>query len=244
MTFQDAQLKLLDFVRDRIHSGELTERRLARLIGVSQPHVHNVLKGVRNLSPEIFDSILKFFQMSLLDLAPLPDLEASLRRRRALDPAPEIAFLESAVGPGLPWPAGVNWRRSFPFPYPSPIVPPNLVMVRLERDPSMRETLAQWDIALLDTSEEQRSAITPEGLYAVERDEESVLRYIRPGARCFYLVTDATRNQPSRWEELRIPADEFPEFVKARVLWLGRERDRDLPQQDQSGRFLYEAMSS
>jgi hypothetical protein len=60
LTFQDAQLKLLDYVRDRIQSGELTERGLARLIGISQPHAHNVLKGARNLSPEIFDSMLKY----------------------------------------------------------------------------------------------------------------------------------------------------------------------------------------
>ena len=69
MNYQDAQAKLLARVRDRIHSGELTERGLARQIGISQPHVHNVLKGVRNLSPEILDSILEHFQMSLLDLA-------------------------------------------------------------------------------------------------------------------------------------------------------------------------------
>ena len=69
MNYQDAQAKLLARVRNRIHNGELTERGLARQIGISQPHVHNVLKGVRNLSPEIFDSILEHFQMSLLDLA-------------------------------------------------------------------------------------------------------------------------------------------------------------------------------
>ena len=60
MTFREAQLKLLAYVVDRIHNGELTERGFARLIGISQPHAHNVLKGVRNLSPEIFDSILKY----------------------------------------------------------------------------------------------------------------------------------------------------------------------------------------
>ena len=60
MTFQDAQLKLLAQVRDRIRNGELTERGFARLIGVSQPHVHNVLKGARKLSPQIFDLILKY----------------------------------------------------------------------------------------------------------------------------------------------------------------------------------------
>lgn len=59
MNFRDAQSRLLTYVADRIHNGELTERGLARLIGISQPHAHNVLNRVRNLSPEIFDSILK-----------------------------------------------------------------------------------------------------------------------------------------------------------------------------------------
>jgi hypothetical protein len=60
LTFRQAQLKLLAYVVDRIHNGELTERGFARHIGISQPHAHNVLKGARNLSPEIFDSILNY----------------------------------------------------------------------------------------------------------------------------------------------------------------------------------------
>jgi len=60
LTFQDAQLKLLVYVRRQIRNGDLTERGFARLIGISQPHVHNVLKGVRNLSPNIFDLALKY----------------------------------------------------------------------------------------------------------------------------------------------------------------------------------------
>jgi transcriptional regulator with XRE-family HTH domain len=247
LTFQDAQLKLLDYVRDRIQSGELTERGLARLIGISQPHAHNVLKGARNLSPEIFDSMLKYFQISLPDLAPIGDLEASLKRRRA--PAPEVPFLESAIGPGMPWPGRINWRRTFPLPYQSRSLPAGLVMVRLARDPDMHATLAEWDVALLDTTEDRRSDLSPEGLYVVARDREAVLRYIRAGARCFYLPADATWGAPSLWEQLRIPADGLLELVKARVRWLGRERDRDLPQHlgqsaPQSGRFLYDPISS
>jgi transcriptional regulator with XRE-family HTH domain len=82
LTFRDAQRKLLAQVVDRIHNGELTERGFARRIGISQPHVHNVLKGVRNLSPEIFDSILKYFNMSLLDLASAEEVEANLKKRK------------------------------------------------------------------------------------------------------------------------------------------------------------------
>ena len=60
MTFQDARLRLLAYVRNQVRNGELTERGFARLIGISQPHAHNVLKGVRTLSPEIFDLALKY----------------------------------------------------------------------------------------------------------------------------------------------------------------------------------------
>jgi hypothetical protein len=92
-------------------------------------------------------------------------------------------------------------------------------------------------------------------LYAVERNvvegtQEAVLRYMRPGARCFYLLTDDTWNQPGEWERLRIPAAELLQFVKARVRWLGRERDRDAARHlefqpaAQLGRFLYDPISS
>lgn len=241
MTFQDAQVKLLAYVRDRIHNGELTERGLARRIGISQPHVHNVLKGVRILSPEIFDSILKYFQMSLLDLAPMGDLEATLRRRSAPERVAEVGFLESPIGSGTAWSAAVNWRRSFPLPFPSLVAPADLVMARLRADPLMSRTLAGSDIALVDTSERRRSEVSPEGLYVISRGDQTVLRYLRPGARFYYLVTDANMDEPAQWEA--ISAAELLESVKARVRWLGWERDRDLPMR-QRGRFLYDAISS
>ena len=83
MTFEEAQLRLLALVRDRIRNGELTERGFARLIGISQPHAHNVLKGVRNLSPEFLDAILKLLQLSLLDLATVDELDANVNKRAA-----------------------------------------------------------------------------------------------------------------------------------------------------------------
>ncbi len=68
LTFEDAQFKLLAYIRNRIRNGELTERALARQIGISQPHVHNALKGVRTFSPKVLDSILRRFQLSLFEL--------------------------------------------------------------------------------------------------------------------------------------------------------------------------------
>jgi transcriptional regulator with XRE-family HTH domain len=237
LTFREAQLKLLAYVVDRIHNGELTERGFARAIGISQPHVHNVLKGVRNLSAEISDSILKYFHISLLDLASIEELEANLKKRRPVRTVAEAPFLDSPIGPGMPWPEGINWRRSYPLPFSALTAQADLLMAELAKDPYMYETLAGSDIALLDTSERARSDISPFGLYVVNRGGETVLRYIRPGAEGFYLVTDITLEMPALWEKLRMPASELATIVKARARWIGRERDRHLSMH-QRGRLL------
>jgi transcriptional regulator with XRE-family HTH domain len=237
LTFREAQLRLLAYVADRIHNGELTERGFARRIGISQPHIHNVLKGVRSLSPEIFDSILKFFHLSLLDLAPIEEVEANLRKRKEQSHVPEAPFLDSPIGPGMAWPEGINWRRSYPFPFPALRSELGLVMAELAPDPYMYDTLEGSDIALLDTSEPARSNPSPVALYVVNLAGEALLRHIRPGGQGFYLVTDATLDSPSLWEKLSLPAGELAAVIKARVRWVGRERDRNLPL-NQRGRFL------
>jgi transcriptional regulator with XRE-family HTH domain len=240
--FEDAQVRLIAYVRDRIHNGELTERGFARRIGLSQPHVHNVLKGARSLSPEIFDAMLKYFQMSLLDLTPSDELEANLMRRKATEREAEAPFLESPIGPRMPWPKEVDWRRRFPLPFPGTMVPAYLVMARLAADPSMFRAPAEADVALLDTSVRLRSDIASQGLYVVGRQSDAVLRYIRHGSRGYYLVTDANMDRPREWESLPIPASGLAESVKARVRWLGRQQDRELPMH-QRGRFLFDAIS-
>jgi transcriptional regulator with XRE-family HTH domain len=242
LTFQDAQLKLLAYVRSQIRNGELTERGLARRIGISQPHVHNVLKGARNLSPKIFDLALKYLHLSLLDLVPLDELEAFLRSRGVARRFPEVPFLDHPIGPGNPWPTRLNPRKNFPLPFPSLHAPANLVMASLIPDPSMQSTLGSSDVALLDISPNRPSTLPPQGLFVIERGNEAVLRYIRPGAHCYYLATDANLDTPADWEPLPVSASELMAAVKARVRWIGQERDRDaLPQR---GRFLYDPISS
>jgi hypothetical protein len=239
LTFQDARHKLLAYVRNEVRNGELTERGFARIIGISQPHAHNVLKGVRTLSPEVFDLALKYFHLSLLDLASVEEIEAQLQHRHTSERVAEVAFLVTPVGPGRPWPAARNWRKSFPLPFPSAAVPAEMVMAKLSADPAMAATLGFDDIALLETSEQRRSNISPQGLYVIDRSGEALLRFIRSGASCHYLLTDAALNNPTDWEPLTA---QLSDVVKARVLWLGREQDRGAPVQ--RGRFLYDPISS
>lgn len=81
LTFRDTHNRLVAHLRARIRTGEFTERALARHLGISQPHVNNVLRGRRKLSPEIADDILKFLHCSVLDLYNDRELQASLSAR-------------------------------------------------------------------------------------------------------------------------------------------------------------------
>jgi hypothetical protein len=75
MDFQWLQSRMVSHIQERVRSGEITERGLARLTGVSQPHIHNVLKGKRFLSLPTADQILRQMRIDLLDLIRPEDWE-------------------------------------------------------------------------------------------------------------------------------------------------------------------------
>jgi transcriptional regulator with XRE-family HTH domain len=80
MTFCDLHQRLVDNLRQRVRSGEMTERGLARATGISQPHIHHVLKGKRLLTAVTADHILGQLHMDLLDLIELEEFMQSRRR--------------------------------------------------------------------------------------------------------------------------------------------------------------------
>ena len=243
MTLQEAQQRLLAYVRDRIHNGELTERGFGRQLGISQPHVHNVLKGARSLSPEVFDSMLRHFHLSLLDLAEIGELESNIKKRQPLERAAQLPFLSAPIGPGRRWPRGVNWTKTFPSPLPGVAASPGIFMTALVADPSMAGTLFFSDLALLDTSPRERRNLSPAGLYVVSLAGAALLRFVRQGARGYYLISDDVLNNPLKWERVDILGTDLLHFVRARVLWLGRERDRGASG-GQKGRVLYDPTSA
>jgi len=242
LNFQDAQQRLLAYVRDRIHNGELTERRFARMLGVSQPHAHNVLKGVRKLSVEISDSILRVLQISLLDIATIAELERNIKQRSGLGSISRIRFLGGAVGPGLHWPSAIDAERIFRYNTSDLPASESMIAAQLAPDPRMAATIEQAEIAILDTSERKRTSPSPEGLYVVERASDVVLRRVRPGARGYYLIADDALESPALWE-LIVPPGGVLSLVKAQVAWLGQESDPGISLA-QRGRFFAEVISS
>jgi transcriptional regulator with XRE-family HTH domain len=82
MTFADLLRRLLENLRHRVQSGEATERSLARLAGLSQPHLHNALKGKRLLSLDMADRILNNLEIGVVDLISAEEFSQWHRRRR------------------------------------------------------------------------------------------------------------------------------------------------------------------
>lgn len=80
-TFTSLQARLLRLINLRIDNGEFTERGLARLIGISQPQVHNVLKGKRKLQVQLADRIMHKFDITVLDLLYETELREQLATR-------------------------------------------------------------------------------------------------------------------------------------------------------------------
>ncbi len=90
VNFHSLHARLLDSVRWRVENGELTVRRLARLMDVSQSHLQNILTGVRGLSTDKADRLLRVLDLSVLDLileeppppVPIPWVKPKPRRGR------------------------------------------------------------------------------------------------------------------------------------------------------------------
>ena len=81
MDFRELQGRLIAHLHALVRSGDATERGLARLTGVSQPHMHNVLKGKRLLSLGMADQIVAQLHLDLLDFIEPGELLEWQRRR-------------------------------------------------------------------------------------------------------------------------------------------------------------------
>lgn len=80
LRFDQLHKRLITRLRDKVRSGEVTERGLARVTGISQPHIHNVLKGKKLFSSGMSDTILRGLNLDVLDLLEPAELSEKLRR--------------------------------------------------------------------------------------------------------------------------------------------------------------------
>jgi hypothetical protein len=188
--------RLRYIVRDRVKNGHLTERQLARMTATSQPHLHNVLKGIRALTPELADTLLPQLNLSMQDLLGCSADGQNHPRASAPDVIP--AF--------LPF-----WEIKEP------------AATRLEADPRMVPRYQSGDLAVFDESTAARTELDSRATYLVNYRGGLVVRYIRWGGKRLYLVAEDALTDPLRWDFVFIADGNILEIVRGRIVWICRQ---------------------
>ena len=105
--FMTMKNRLVTGLRLRLRNGELTERRLAVRVGLSQSHMHNVLKGKRDLTLEVADRILRELKITALDLFERDELMSHLGHSAATEDDDSVTMPSYGPRPGDTSPAPV-----------------------------------------------------------------------------------------------------------------------------------------
>ena len=226
MFFAELNDLLVNALRARLRNGEMTERGLARLVGVSQPHIHNVLKGTRTLSPELSDQILELLRMSVLDLVDTDVLRNHLDGRN--DPsgaaAAHLPVLQGSVGPGQPWPSGTEGYARVQLPHTCTAQLSHPVVIRAAADARMRPLVNEGDLLLLDQSIRARTELDADALYLLKMGRGGLIRKLRSQGRSLFIVTEDALDRPAAWERVELQEAELQHLVRARVTPLPNEQ--------------------
>ena len=229
LSFALLQERLVEVLRSKVRNGETTERGLAKLTGVSQPHMHNVLKGQRLLSGELADLVLQTLHLSALDLMERQEMVAFLNRNANLEArAVPIPVLEGLLGPGLPLPRQVPSPLVHTVPHQQAVAATQPVVVQLADDPEMRSMFEAGDYVMLDQSETLRTQLQPLSFYVVNTPTGALVRAIRREANELVLLTTTVHEGPlTGLPRLALGSADLLGLVLARVVWLTRRRRWD-----------------
>ncbi|MBA3976082.1 MAG: hypothetical protein C0504_17895 [Candidatus Solibacter sp.] len=222
MTFATLQRRMVAYLRDLMSNGELTERGLARMIGVSQPHIHNVLKGVRTLSPEIGDQISAVLGVSLLELAESSELASVLEDRVAEDLAYRV--VRAAAGQISPYQrfpdltAAERWVR-IPAGAVERVERP--VLTGFQADLEMASCFRGATHVLLDLNEKARLSANELCWYALRWGGSGYVRQVRREGGALVILGQRSW-QPAAIPD-RIPLGDLPALavIRGRVAWCG-----------------------
>jgi hypothetical protein len=223
-SFATFQARLLDEVRGRIRNGEFTERGLARLAGISQPHLHNLLKGVRELTSASADSLLATLDVGLLQLASADELGEALQAKGAAGGNRRIApLLDGRVGPGWPIPDArqpAGWR---PLPLGSGNCGRKPVMVFLAPDPALGAAFAGVAVAVIDLDEQARVLPTPHDWYLVRQRGAGLIRQVRVESDRVEILGQLGLASDHELGPVPLGSASILHVVRGRLVWVGRD---------------------
>ena len=217
VTFAHMQQNLLEVIRQRVTNGEITESQLARMVGMSQPHIHNVLKGARKLSTELADAMMARLRMDSKEL--IGDEQAVY----AL-PFRPVPLLFGLLGAEM---IQFDPRKTSGFvAAPSAIVATlySPLAAMLGDDRAVAPRFETGDLVLIDQAIAVRNRALLNGVYIAMTLNGPRVRYVRQGGGKTYLASEGSLASPQLWERVTFTGP-LSRVVRGRVVWLSRQLD-------------------
>lgn len=222
--------RLLDRVRARIAAGDLTVRGLARRIGVSQPHMQNIVNGRRVLTVEMADRLLEFLAISPLDLAKPAELGNTLER---VEPEPDLVryvpLLAGLLGPAHPFPELEGNAGWVPLPAHTLSGLRQPVFAELGADPELAADFPGAAYALLDSSLPARLRVRIDAWYAIRWLGGGWLRRVRYEPGRLVVLGQAGLRQIIGPDSIELGGSTVDAHVRGLVVWVGGDPRRINP---------------
>jgi hypothetical protein len=207
--------RLVEVARQRVRAGDVSERGLSRMCGISQPHMHNVLKSIRALSSASANRLMGALGVTVPGLVwhaqGGDDWSVSI-----------VPMVRNRIGPGIDSDlAACSGCMPFPARIIEPLMDP--VVAKIGADLVLPSMVAANDFILLDRNPELRSRPQGNSCWVVAEPSGLRIRYVKLDGTKVYLANQATVGNPSQWESISLRGRNITDIVKARIVWIWRE---------------------
>jgi hypothetical protein len=218
MYFQELQTKLIDLARQRVRAGQVTERGLAKMCDISQPHMHNVLKHIRSFSNESADRLMRAMEIRVSDLLWRVTGEVDVKIQA-------IPIIRNRIGPGTDA-ILTSFRGNIPMPswLLKNLVHP--VTARLAPDLVLPRALEANDLVLLDQNPVRRAA-PGGGVWVVAEEAGLRVRYLQLCGTRLYVGNETTMHDRQQWLSIPLQGRNILDIVRARIVWTSREMEAE-----------------
>jgi len=216
--------RLMENLKAGVASGSLTVRRLARQIGVSQPHMQNIMSGKRTLTMQMADRLLQYQQRTVLDLANASELGEALRLA-ATNPNTMryVPVLSGVLGPSHPFPElneNTDWR---PLPVHAVSHAIRPVFAEVGSDAELARDFPGATFALMDLSSQSRTNISQQRWYAIRWSGGGWIRRLRLEPGKLLVLGQGTLRPALGPERIELGTSRVEEHVRALVIWIGND---------------------
>jgi plasmid maintenance system antidote protein VapI len=203
-------------------NGEFTERGLARLCGISQPHLHHILAGKRSLTPHVADAILASLGWGIETLISEEELDAILMARRQRGRASHrIPVISGRIGPSCPFPDTLNAEEWLLARSPFCEGLRRLFLAELAPDPAVPFARNSAVFALITEDEEIRLRLAPDAWFVLRWGGAGLVRRVREERGTLVLLGQEVLEEPGRMPSIPFAGQSLLSVVRGRLLWAG-----------------------